>query len=230
MGVGRDALISTVATRLTNEHASRRGGRAPTARQRNVRAKFCWRAAPAAVPGDFEMTDRINIQELQETVPPLHKFAQYLTRNKDDANDLVHDSIERALRNQHRFEPGTNLRAWLFTICKRQFLDKVRRRRTMGIHVTLESAPQSAFSVQASQEPLMQLRDVVRSFHRLPHKDKVILSLIVIDGLSYDEAGTLLHLPVGTVRSRLSRARKRLKGLLGSDDAAASPGADVPVQ
>lgn len=155
---------------------------------------------------------------------PLHRFALSLTRNWDDAGDLVQDSVERALRKQHLFEPGTNLRAWLFTICRRQFLNQIRKRKTNGTHIALEDIAESALSTQSNQEQAMQLQYVVDGFHRLPVRDKSVLSLIVLDGLTYEEAGARLGIPVGTVRSRLSRARARLRGLSGleTDVAAAA--------
>jgi RNA polymerase sigma-70 factor, ECF subfamily len=167
------------------------------------------------------MKNRINSNELRESMLPLHRFALVLTRNGDDANDLVQDSVERALCKQHLFEPGTNLRAWLFTICRRQFLNQVRKSKAAGVHIALEDAAQSALSTRPNQEQAMQLQYVVDGFHKLPPHEKVLLSLIALDGLTYEEAGVRLEIPVGTVRSRLSRARVRLRGLAGLETAVA---------
>lgn len=168
------------------------------------------------------MTHRINTHVLQESMLPLHRFALVLTRNWDEASDLVQDSVERALRKQHLFEPGTNLRAWLFTICRRQFLNQIRKRKISGTHIALEDIAPSALSTQSNQEQAMQLQYVLDGFHRLPVQDKIVLSLIVLDGLTYEEAGARLGIPVGTVRSRLSRARARLRGLSGLETVVAA--------
>jgi RNA polymerase sigma-70 factor (ECF subfamily) len=104
----------------------------------------------------------------------------------------------------------------MFTVCRRVFLNQIRRDKVRGIAVEMEDAPQSKLSTGASQEDQMHYQDVVESFRELPHNDKVVLSLVAIEGLKYEEAAELLEVPVGTVRSRLSRARTRLRDILES--------------
>lgn len=155
------------------------------------------------------MQTQISTADLQACLPALQRFAVQLTRDADRAGDLVQDTIERALRKAHLFD-GSNLKSWLFTICRRVFLNQIRSAKAKGTSVDLESVPQSFVSANDSQEQVMHYNDVATAFERLPLNDKIILSLIVMEGMKYEEAATLLEVPVGTVRSRLSRARTRL--------------------
>jgi RNA polymerase sigma-70 factor (ECF subfamily) len=106
----------------------------------------------------------------------------------------------------------------MFTVCRRVFLNQIRRDKVRGVAVDMDDAPQSKLSIGAFQEEKMHYQDVVESFRELPHNDKVVLSLVAIEGLKYEEAAELLDVPVGTVRSRLSRARSRLRDLLETQD------------
>lgn len=160
----------------------------------------------------------ITTAELQECLPALQRFALKLTRNADRADDLVQDCVERALNKQHLFD-GQNLRSWMFTICRRVFLNQIRKEKSRGTQVDIENTPESKFSEKALQEEKMHFQDVVENFQKLPMNDKVILSLVVIEGLKYDEAAGVLEIPVGTVRSRLSRARNKLAELMSEHDA-----------
>lgn len=155
------------------------------------------------------MVSQINEVELAQCMPPLMRFASALTRDPDRAADLVQDSVERALRKAHLFD-GANLQGWLNTICKRIFLNNVRRDKIRGMRVALEDAPPARISVCQHQEDELLFKDIVGAFENLKLQDKTILSLVVMEGLKYHEASRVLSIPVGTVRSRLSRARARL--------------------
>nr|WP_241735698.1 sigma-70 family RNA polymerase sigma factor [Aquisalinus flavus] len=161
----------------------------------------------------------ITSAELQECLPALNRFALKLTRNADRADDLVQDCVERALNKAHLFD-GQNLRSWMFTICRRVFLNQIRKEKSRGTQVDIENTPESKFSAKALQEDKMHFQDVVENFSKLPLNDKVILSLVVIEGLKYDEAAAVLEIPVGTVRSRLSRARAKLVELMDDEGVA----------
>lgn len=165
------------------------------------------------------MQTQISTAALNDCLPALHRFALQLTRNQDRASDLVQDSVERALRKAHLFD-GSNLRSWLFTICRRVFLNQIRSAKARGVSVELDDAPQSRLSSAQTQEQIMHFKDVVDAFQRLPLNDRVILSLIVIEGMKYEEAAETLDVPVGTVRSRLSRARSRLVSMVDGENAA----------
>lgn len=149
--------------------------------------------------------------ELNDVLPALNRFALSLTRNEDQAYDLVQDSVERAIRKADYYEAGTNFRSWMFTLCKRLFLNQIRRQKTAGVPVELDDAPQSKLASGSTQEQTVECQEMLQCFENLPMRDKVVLSLIVVEGMKYEEAAEVLDVPVGTVRSRLSRARARLK-------------------
>lgn len=165
------------------------------------------------------MQTQISTAELNDCLPALHRFALQLTRNQDRACDLVQDSVERALRKAHLFD-GSNLRSWLFTICRRVFLNQIRSEKARGVSVEIDDAPQSRLSSAQTQEQTMHFNDVVDAFQKLPVNDRVILSLVVIEGMKYEEAAEMLDVPVGTVRSRLSRARNRLMAMTEGENEA----------
>jgi len=157
------------------------------------------------------MSTTFTTAELNNVLPSLQRFALSLTRNTDAANDLVQDSVERALRKSAYYEPGTNFRSWMFTLCKRIFLNQIRQQKSRGVSVELDDAPQHKLSHGAPQHMTVECREMLDCFEKLPKRDRIVLSLIVVDGLKYDEVAARLRVPVGTVRSRLSRARTRLK-------------------
>lgn len=143
----------------------------------------------------------------------LRRFALSLTRNLERAEDLAQDTMERALLKAHLFD-GANLRSWLCTMCRRIFLNDIRRQKVRGVHVAMDEAPESALSRGTTQEIELHLRRVAECFGDLAPGDKAVLALVVLDGLSYREAAVALDVPIGTVRSRLSRARSRLACLI----------------
>ena len=160
------------------------------------------------------MSATFTAAELNAVLPALRRFAISLTRNEDRADDLVQDSVERSLLKAEHFEPGTNLRSWIFTVCRRIFLNQIRKQKSQGVSVELDDAPQAKLSEAAPQTSALAFKEMAGHFDRLPLRDKVVLSLVVIEGMKYEEAAAMLNVPVGTVRSRLSRARNRLKALV----------------
>lgn len=159
------------------------------------------------------MSATFTTAELNEVLPSLRRFALMLTRSEDRANDLVQDSVERALLKSHYFEPGTNLRSWMFTLCRRLFLNNIRKNKTRGVSVEFDDAPQATLSVAPNQEARVEYAQMQECFDRLPRRDREILSMVAIEGWKYDEAASALGVPIGTVRSRLSRARARLRDM-----------------
>jgi RNA polymerase sigma-70 factor (ECF subfamily) len=150
---------------------------------------------------------------LKDEITPLRRFALLLTRSYEDAEDLAQDTIERALLKAHLFD-GANLRSWLFTVCRRIFLNQVRKNNSRGASIDIADAPQAAVCVQSDQDSTLEFHQTMDCLKKLPRRDQAILSLIVFDGARYDEAAESLELPIGTVRSRLSRARGRLHQLI----------------
>ncbi|WP_185984353.1 sigma-70 family RNA polymerase sigma factor [Aureimonas mangrovi] len=141
---------------------------------------------------------------------PLRRYALSLTRDPQDAEDLVHDALVRAIERQDRFRKGGNLRSWLMSILHNRFIDEARRKRAdrardAAIDLHAEAA------VSGGQDEATRLADVRRSFMMLPDEQRAALHLVTVEGLSYNEAADALGIPVGTLVSRLSRARARLR-------------------
>ena len=150
---------------------------------------------------------------LDEQIPRLRRYARALTRDVSRADDLVQSCLVRAIAKQHLWEPGTDLRAWLFTILHNQHVNEVRRLVREGNTVELGEAPQ--LTVQSNAIPSLELRDLERAIHKLPEEQRSVILLIGLEGMRYEEVAAVLDVPVGTVRSRLSRGRDQLRRLMG---------------
>src|SRR4051812_455849 len=150
-------------------------------------------------------------------LPSLRAFAISLTYNLDAADDLVQDPILRAWANIDRFEAGTNLNAWLFTILRNGFYGQHRKARR---HV---EDPDGFFAGRLRTAPEQttkcDFQDMLRAFRKLRVEHREALLLIVAEGLSYEDAARVCGVPVGTIKSRVSRGRVRLTELLGIRDA-----------
>jgi len=150
---------------------------------------------------------------LQHEIPRLRRYARALTRDGTRADDLVQSCLVRALAKSHLWQPGTDLRAWLFTILHNQHVNDVRRAVREGINVPMEDvAP--VLTVPSTQGASLQLRDLDRAMARLPEEQRQVLLLVGLEGMRYEEVATVLDVPVGTVRSRLSRGRDMLRHLM----------------
>jgi RNA polymerase sigma-70 factor, ECF subfamily len=152
--------------------------------------------------------------QIEREIPRLRRYARALTRDATRADDLVQSCLVRALAKSHLWQPGTDLRAWLFTILHNQHVNDVRRAVREGVCVPVEdAAPQ--LTAPAAQGASLQLRDLDRAMARLPEEQRQVLLLVGLEGMRYEEVATVLQLPVGTVRSRLSRGRDALRRLMG---------------
>ncbi len=145
-------------------------------------------------------------------IPRLRRFARVLARGTDVADDLVQETLLRAITARDQFEPGTNLRAWLFTILRHARAAAARRAARSPI-VESDTLPESA--VSGGQEERQAMRDVATAFRRLARIHREALWLVVVEGLDYAEAARILDVPPGTLRSRLSRAREALREAIG---------------
>jgi RNA polymerase sigma-70 factor (ECF subfamily) len=156
--------------------------------------------------------------ELLAAVPHLRAFAISLTNNPDRADDLVQDTLVRAWANIDRFERGTNLNAWLFTILRNLFHSEYRKRKR-----EVEDADGSfaaRLKTQPDQQAHLDYEDFRRALKRLPVEQREALLLVAAQGMSYEEAAAVCRVAVGTIKSRVHRARFRLTGLLGLEDEA----------
>ena len=150
---------------------------------------------------------------LEEQIPRLRRYARALTRDVNRADDLVQDTLVRALAKQHLWQEGTNLRAWLFTLMHNQHVNDVRRGVREGITVELTEAPAMTAGPVAIAK--LELRDLERALEKLPTEQREVILLVGLEGLAYEEVAVILKVPVGTVRSRLSRGRDLLRRLMG---------------
>ena len=154
-------------------------------------------------------------RQIEAEIPRLRRFARALTHDPVAADDLVQDCLTRALGKLHLWEEGTDLRAWLFTILHNQHVNYIRRKVREGAAVGLsEREPQ--LSHAAHQGKRLELRDLERAIGRLSDAQRSVLLLIGLEGMRYEEVAVVLNIPVGTIRSRLSRARASLRKLTDS--------------
>ena len=155
-------------------------------------------------------------EELINHVPKLRAFARSLARNPTQADDLVQDTLVKALANAEKFEPGSNLGAWLFTILRNQFYSQFRKARREVEDVDGRLA--ARLSVQPEQDGVLDLEDFKVAFSRLRADHREVLSLVGALGCSYEEAARICDCAVGTIKSRVHRARLKLIELLGVAD------------
>ncbi len=151
--------------------------------------------------------------DLAALAPRLRRFAYALSGDPEQADDLVQTAYLKALTTAHQFEPGTRLDSWMFRIVQNCFLDETRRRKTRGQSVELD--PDRAHSDggvgSRSPEARLDLERVRAAMRALPEDQRAVLALVAIEGFSYKQAAEALQTPIGTVMSRLARARARLQ-------------------
>lgn len=163
-------------------------------------------------------------QRIIEFLPRLRRFAYALTGNMHDGDDLVQDTCVRALSRIDQWEQGTQLESWMFRIARNAWIDKVRQESTRGEHLDLEGAPELFGSDgRTVTETLSSLRAVSKCIQKLPSDQQMLVALVCVDGTSYKEAANILDLPIGTVMSRLARARQALNEAMKADRSDALP-------
>ncbi len=162
-------------------------------------------------------------------IPNLRRYARVLVRDPDLADDLVQDCLERAITRFHCFTPGTNLRSWLFTILLNLVRSHARSAKRRGVMVPIDEIHDLAGRTAAPEQPLV-MRDLQHAFDQLPGSFQEVILLVAIEGLAYETAADILDVPIGTVRSRLSRARDQLRRSLEETAPAAKEGKVVPMR
>lgn len=156
-------------------------------------------------------------RQLEVEIPRLRRYARALTRDVSRADDLVQSCLTRAVAKQHLWQPGTDLRAWLFTILHNQHVNDVRRSVREGVNVAVEEmAP--VLTIQSNALDVLQLRDLEAAIAKLPQEQRQVILLVGLEGMRYEEVALVLGVPVGTVRSRLSRGRDQLRRLMDMGD------------
>ncbi|MGV3551056.1 RNA polymerase sigma factor [Rhizobium sp.] len=158
------------------------------------------------------MSDAVSFSgRLIAFLPNMRRFSISLTGSADSADDLVQAACERALAHQQSFDPDSRFDAWIFRIIRNLWIDQVRRKRTAGPHADIDdqediAGPRGEADVLAR----MELRDVAAAIGRLSDEQREVLVLVCIEDFSYRDAAALLDIPIGTVMSRLARARRNL--------------------
>ena len=153
--------------------------------------------------------------ELVALLPRLRRFGRALARHREDADDLVQTAVERALKSIDRWQPGTRLDSWMFKIMQNAWIDEGRARKRRA-EVGLDDEPAALIEVTASSggvAPIEALA-VERALARLPEEQRAVVALVLVEGLAYREAAEVLGIPIGTVTSRLARAREALQAML----------------
>ena len=153
---------------------------------------------------------------VEAEIPRLRRYARALTRDVSRADDLVQSCLTRAIAKQHLWQYGTDLRAWLFTIMHNQHVNDVRRGVREGNNVELTEA--STLAVESNAVPTLELRDLETAIGKLPPEQRQVILLVGLEGMAYEEVAKVLKVPVGTVRSRLSRGRDQLRLLMGMEE------------
>ena len=158
--------------------------------------------------------------EIVELIPALRAFARTFYKDPSAADDLVQETLMRALASIHQFRPGTAMKSWLFTIMRNAFYTKIK--------IETREAPSAADcassrpATNATQEWSARGREIAEAIERLPEQQREVIMLIGVLGVSYEEAAQICECAIGTIKSRLNRARQRLLEELGEDSPDAS--------
>ena len=153
--------------------------------------------------------------ELVTLLPRLRRFARALTRNPQDADDLVQVALERALTRAHQLRPDAALAGWVFGILRHAWIDELRARaRSERLFAPEESGQNVGDAGQGAQAEILSVQDAMG---RLPEDQRIAVALVLVEGLSYKEAAHVMDVPIGTLTSRLARAREALQAMLGEN-------------
>lgn len=155
--------------------------------------------------------------ELVELLPRLRRFARVLARNAHDADDLVQTAIERALAHAGQLRSDAPLAGWMFGILRHAWIDEQRARGRRGRLFASEAGEEVADAAQGAPLEALAVQDAVA---RLPEEQRLAVALVLVEGLSYKEAAHIMEVPIGTLTSRLARAREALQAMLGEREGA----------
>ena len=153
-------------------------------------------------------------RQIREHIPRLRRYARALLGERYAADDLVQDTLERAWIKFHLWRPGSDLRAWLFSIMHNVFVNQMRVKRG-SLETPTEELP--VVSVRATQSDALEVADVERALRMLPEEQREILILVAVEEMTYEQASRVLGVPIGTVMSRLSRARERMRRMISGE-------------
>jgi RNA polymerase sigma factor (sigma-70 family) len=155
---------------------------------------------------------------VEPLIPALRRYARALLRDRAAADDLLQDCLERAITRWHQRRADGDARTWLFTILHNLAISRLRQTARRGFSIALDDADESATARPPTQEDGLHHRAVLRALETLPEDQRAVLLLVSVEDLSYAETARVLDIPVGTVMSRLSRAREKLSRAMASED------------
>lgn len=151
--------------------------------------------------------------QIEAQIPDLKRYARSLTRTEDDANDLVQDCVERAILKWHLYRPGTNLRSWLFTMMRNVFISQ-KRREAVANRYMAQVVHDDTMIARPNQMHSVYLKETVKALDALSSQERAAVQMLGIDEMSHQDAASVNSLPVGTMKSRLSRGRANLRTVL----------------
>ena len=160
---------------------------------------------------------------VEPLIPALRRYARSLLRNREAADDLVQDCLERAVRHWHQRRADGDARTWVFTILHNLAINTLRQRARRGWHAPVEDVDEAVFAHAPTQEDRLRHRDLLAGLAALPEDQRAIILLVAVEDLSYAEAARVLGIPIGTVMSRLARGREKLARSLDGGVAAVAP-------
>ncbi len=146
---------------------------------------------------------------MEACIPALRRYASALLRDRQEVDDLVHECLVRALERLHTLRNHAEMRPWLFAIMHNLYVSRFRRKQVQGQPLSTDAG--QALSVHPRQEEHLRAQDVMRAVGRLPEDHRAVLLLVTVEDLSYAETAQVLGVPIGTVMSRLARARERVR-------------------
>jgi RNA polymerase sigma-70 factor (ECF subfamily) len=153
---------------------------------------------------------------ITDQIPRLRRYARALTGDRIAADDLVQDTLERAWSKLHMWRQGSDMRAWMFSIMHNTFINQIRKNQPDTVSMSDDALE---VPTRATQEDSLQMRDLASAIGKLPFDYREVILLIGLEQMSYEEAAQVLGVPLGTVMSRLSRGRERLRSLMAGESA-----------
>jgi RNA polymerase sigma-70 factor (ECF subfamily) len=171
--------------------------------------------------GDVSDTEHL----IADQIPKLRRYARALLGDPIRADDLVQEALLRGLSRSHLWQPGTDIRAWMFTILHNIHINNQRQRRTRSDYHELDD-DQPEMATPPSQERSLEIRDLARSLQLLPEPQRQVVLLVGLEGMNYKSVAAVLDVPIGTVMSRLHRGREALRRLMAYGPAPQPAGRD----
>jgi RNA polymerase sigma factor (sigma-70 family) len=153
------------------------------------------------------------LQLVEPIIPALRRYARGLLKDATAADDLVQDCLERVIAHWHH-RRNDDPRTWVFAILHNLAVNRLKQNARRGEHLPIEKVDESAFARQPTQEDSLMSRDILQALELLPEEQRSVLLLVSVEDLSYSQTAEVLAIPIGTVMSRLSRARERLRQML----------------